>query len=166
MPEGFVSLEHWLRSSSGPVEPRSEYAPVAPDAPDAPDESIRTSSELEELEYEVCARVRRFRAMLDEALDRHVHELLQEIAVAVLGRELQLAPADLSAIVRSASRRIAPEEPVAIHVHPAEVEYCSVGLPVLGDDRMRRGDVEIHLKSGSIDARLGVRLEQLLDRVP
>jgi flagellar biosynthesis/type III secretory pathway protein FliH len=35
-------------------------------------------------------------------------------------------------------------------------------LPVIADPRLRSDDVRIELHSGSIDARLGVRIEQVL----
>jgi len=161
MPEGFVSLKSWFRCEEAPVEPQRE--PAAESPVDGP---ARAPSPVEELEYEVCARVRRFGAMVDDALDHQVASLLREIAVDIIGRELQLASSDLSAIVRAARERHAfAQQPLRVRVHPSEVDRLELDVPVVGDERLRSGDAVIELRSGSIDARLGVRIEQLFERV-
>jgi flagellar biosynthesis/type III secretory pathway protein FliH len=156
MPE-FVTLAAWLRGEEPPVIPASDEVEAVVHEEPPPLEP----SPDDELVADVCARVRRFRAMLDDALDRTLADLLREIAVDVVGRELLLAPADLAAIVRRACERCA-EIPVAVRVHPSQQPLCDFDVPVLPDPLLRNGDVQIELRSGSIDARLGVRIEQML----
>jgi flagellar biosynthesis/type III secretory pathway protein FliH len=159
MPDGFITLVQWLRADAPPVlacEP--EVAIEIPD--DAPCEPAA----YETLVADVCARVRRFRASLTEALDRSLADLLRDIAAEVIGRELQLAPSDLAAIVRRALERCVPDEVLAVHVHPAQIDACRLDVPVVPDSQLRRDDATIALRSGSIDVRLGVRLERLLER--
>jgi flagellar biosynthesis/type III secretory pathway protein FliH len=160
MPE-FVTLATWLRKDA-PVIARIEEEPVVQEVHD---ESAPCEAQPDdELVADVCERVRRFRAMLADALDRSLAELLREIAIDVVGRELLLAPADLEAIVRRARERCA-EIPIAVRVHPAQHRLCDFGVPALADPSLRSDDVQIDLRSGSIDARLGVRIEQMLARV-
>lgn len=159
MPE-FLTLAAWLRKNA-PVITREEEA-AAQEVRDEP-APCETQPD-DELIADVCERVRRFRAMLADALDRSLGELLREIAIDVVGRELLLAPADLETIVRRARERCA-EIPVAVRMHPSQQRLYDLGVPALPDPSLRSDDVQIELRSGSIDARLGVRIEQMLARV-
>jgi flagellar biosynthesis/type III secretory pathway protein FliH len=155
----FVTLGAWLNREEPLLIPAGdEVEAFVPQEP-----TLVEPSPDDELIADVCARVRRFRAMLDDALDRTLADLLREIAVDVVGRELLLAPADLAAIVRRARDRCA-EIPVAVRVHPSQQLLGDFDVPVLPDPLLRSGDVQIELRSGSIDARLGVRIEQMLVR--
>lgn len=155
MRDGFVPLAAWLRPSE------TDENPVAP--PERPNEDFPNEDRPdEELMFEVGARVRRFRAMLDDALERSLQELLREIAVVVVGRELHSAPADLEAIVRRARERCALEQPLAVRVHPSQASSLRLDVPVIADPQLRSDDVMIDLRSGSIDASLGARIECLL----
>jgi flagellar biosynthesis/type III secretory pathway protein FliH len=161
MPE-FVTLAAWLRKDA-PVITIIEEEPAVQEVQDEP-VPCETPSEDDELVADVCERVRRFRAMLADALDRSLTDLLREIAIEVIARELLLAPADLEAIVRRARERCA-EIPLAVRVHPSQQRLYDFDVPVLSDPLLRSDDVQIELRSGSIDARLGVRIEQMLARV-
>jgi len=155
MPE-FVTLAAWLRPPAPHIEsPAEADAPPAepPPQPVACDES----AVAEALSY-----VRRFRAMLADALDRALADLLRDISADVVGRELHCAPADLQRIVQRALERAASAEPLAVRVHPSQVELVQLDVPVVGDARLRPDDVRIELRSGTIDASLGVRIEQIL----
>jgi flagellar biosynthesis/type III secretory pathway protein FliH len=152
----FVALGTWLC----PAAPA-----IAIDPPAREDESPSDPPALpgeEDVIADVGARVRRFRAMLADALDRSFADLLRDIAAEVLGRELQCAPAELQAIVERALERAADELPVCVHVHPSQLALLQLDLPVVADARLRCDDVRIDLRSGTIDASLGLRLEQLL----
>lgn len=168
MPEGFVSMAAWMR---GPVavdeqvvEAQPEFPTVAcEDAPQNEPVAQEDDDMPEALLGDLCSDVRRFRAALADALDYSVAQLVRDIAVDVLGRELQLAPSDLAAIVARARRRFSHEEPVAIRVHPDDVSQLDVcDLRIVADAKLRRGDAILDLSTGTIDASLGVRLESLL----
>jgi flagellar biosynthesis/type III secretory pathway protein FliH len=161
MPE-FVTLAAWLRKDAPVVALEEEEETAVQEVHDEPVRCVTQPDD--ELIADVCERVRRFRAMLADALDRSLAELLREIAIDVVGRELLLAPADLEAIVRCARERCA-EIPLAVRVHPAQQRLYYFDVPVLPDPSLRSDDVQIELRSGSIDARLGVRIEQMLARV-
>jgi flagellar biosynthesis/type III secretory pathway protein FliH len=154
MPE-FVTLAAWLRPVPAPEEPAQE-----------PEEELTASppevSPEEEAIADVLSGVRRFRAMLADALDRALLDLLRDIAVEVVGRELAYGAADLQSIVARALERAAPERPLAVYVHPTQRDLVQLDVPVIGDPQLRSDDVRIELHSGSIDARLGVRIEQVL----
>lgn len=114
---------------------------------------------------DVCAEIRRFHAALADAVDAALHEIVRDVACEVLGRELQLATADVAAIARSALERFASDVPLRLRVHPHDASaLATLGLPVVQDAALRRGDVVIELRSGTIDASLGTRLETVLER--
>ncbi len=160
MPE-FVPLALWLRNDAPVIAIIQEESVVQ----EAQDEPVPCETRPDdELIADVCERVRRFRAMLADALDRSLAELLREIAIEVVGRELLLSPSDLEAIVQRARERCT-EIPVAVRVHPSQLRLCDFGVPALPDPSLRSDDVQIALRSGSIDARLDVRIEQMLARV-
>ena len=160
MPE-FVTLAAWLRPETPAIDvPAQADEPVA-QAPPAP---LPSHEDADEAMFEVGSRARRFRAMLDDVLERTLAELLRDIAAEVIGRELHCAPADVQRIVQRALERAADEHPVAVRVHPSQLERLQLDLPLIADERLRRDDVRIELRSGTIDASLGVRLEHLLAR--
>ena len=157
MPE-FMTFAAWLRKDPPVIIVEQETLVEDPQGEPEPSEMPPD----EQLVADVCERLRRFRAMLADALDRSLTELLREIAIDVVGRELLLAPADIEAIVRRARERCG-EIPVAVRVHPSQ-RLHDFDVPVLPDASLRSDDVQIELRSGSIDARLGVRIEQMLAR--
>lgn len=112
---------------------------------------------------ETVAAVRCFRAALADALDVAVQTLLADIAAGVLARELELAPSDIAGVVARARERFASEDPLVVRVHPGDLARLA-GAPftTVADERLRRGDVTIELHSGTIDARLGTRLDAVL----
>ncbi len=154
MPE-FLTLAAWLRPVPAPEAPAQEHAQES--AAPLPEASLEEAAIAD-----VLSRVRRFDAMLADALDRALVDLLREIAVEVIGRELACGPADLQIIVARALERAAPERPLAIYVHPTQRDLVQFDLPVIADPQLRSDDVRIELHGGSIDGRLGVRIEQLL----
>jgi flagellar biosynthesis/type III secretory pathway protein FliH len=152
MPE-FIALGTWLC----PPAPA-----IATDPPAHDDEPPPAPPAEEDAIADLASRARRFRAMLADALDRSLADLLRDIAAEIVGRELQCAPTELQRIVERALERAADELPLSVHVHPSQLALLQLGLPLVADARLRRDDVRIELRSGTIDASLGVRLEQLL----
>jgi flagellar biosynthesis/type III secretory pathway protein FliH len=145
----FVPLAVLLRPQPAEQDEPASEPPRAPElsrSPTETDEAIRAA--------------RLFRAGIADALEAEVGELLRRIARDVLGRELLLASADVKAVVDAALERHAGETALAIRVHPADLEALAASpLERISDDRLRRGDVIIEMRSGTIDASLDARLD-------
>jgi hypothetical protein len=110
--------------------------------------------------------VRIFRARLADAFDAARTALVHELAYAVLGRELQLAPADIASIAQRITVEHAATQPLRVRVAPADVAAVNAraaGLPpIVADAFLAPGDAMLEFADGHIDARLGVRLAALL----
>ena len=153
----FVTLEQF-------VERPTPAAPAQPVETPEPG-PVAETGELDIAVGDALSAVRRFRAALADAFVAEIQTLLRDIAASVLARELELAPADVAAIVENVRARCADEAPLRIRVHPGDAaSVCLDGVPVVVDGRLRRGDVEIDLRSGTIDATLGARLQNVLVR--
>jgi hypothetical protein len=124
----FVALVNWLRETPASPEPVAIEEPplieeVIPDCEPAPEDDLID---------DVCARVRRFRAMLADAFDY------------VQTRGEPQAPLRI---------RVHPSQ-----LAHAEV----IALPLVADSQLGEKDALIELHCGSISARLQVPLERLL----
>lgn len=157
MHDEFVPLDAFLRPAAV-VAPREEDTSRPAPALAEPVEPVHAE------EFDDAYRaVRCFRAALADALDVAVAALLEDIAACVVARELRLAPADVAAIVARARERFAGEEPVAIRVHPDDAAaIAEVDVAIVADPALRRGDVNVVVKAGTIDASLGARLACVL----
>ncbi|MBV8490595.1 MAG: hypothetical protein JO199_08700 [Candidatus Eremiobacteraeota bacterium] len=154
MPE-FVTLEEFLK----PRIPENDVCEVRDDAV----ESAFDEEEDDRCFDETLAAVRRFKAALDEALEIAVGNVVREVAVAVVARELSLAPAGLAAIVEDARKRFGVDRILRVRVNPLEAHLLTgLNVDVAADRALRTGDVEIDLDDGTIDATLGARLERVL----
>jgi len=116
-------------------------------------------------EVAAAREIRLFQAHLREALDSAIETLCDDIAADVVGRELQLAPADIKEIVKRALDRFAAEGPVCVRVHPDDRDALSADVPSAADCTLRRGDAILAVRSGEIDISLGVRLDSILRAV-
>ena len=156
MHDTFVSLTEYLR---GPAPALPEPMSIESEPPNA--EAAASDDEVSPVE-ETLADVRRFQAALADALEVRLEGLLGDIAAGVLARELRIAPPDLRAIVER-ELALAGEPPVRIRAHPDECESLQAfDSIVVADPAMRRGDVTIEVRSGTIAATLGCRLERAL----
>ncbi len=113
-------------------------------------------------EIDVLREMRLFRARIIEATEAAVETLVADIAADVLARELRLAPADVETIVDRALQRFFEDEPLRVRVHADDALNVECGVPLVTDAKLQRGDAVIELRTGTIDARLGVRLATLL----
>lgn len=152
----FISLAALLRQPNDAQEPvpAIEPAPACslvvaarPTAPDL-DEALRAA--------------RCFRAALADALDARLEDLLRDLASDVLARELMLAPADIAAILRRLIDERTADGPLCVRV-AAEDAALPCALPLVVDPALRPGDAVLVCAHGSIDARLGVRLADILE---
>jgi flagellar biosynthesis/type III secretory pathway protein FliH len=155
MHDTFVSLAEYLRVPAA--------IPAEPIVPEVGECNVETNPPDENVPVEeALADIRRFRAALADALDVRVERLLGDVAAGVLARELRIAPVDLRAIV-ARELALAGDPPVQVHAHPDECELLRAfeGI-VVADPALRRGDVRIELRSGTIAATLGCRLERAI----
>lgn len=144
----FVPLEHYVNTPAPPRDPEDCTAVLEP------------SVELRETLHEI----RRFRAGLGDAFEAAREELLRDLAADVLARELTSAPVEIERIASRVLARFDDDEPLRILAHAGDVPALTgLGLPVVTDARLRRGDVQIMLRHGTIDASLGVRLAHVLE---
>jgi flagellar biosynthesis/type III secretory pathway protein FliH len=151
MSDEFVPLANYLRPAA--VAPSVEVSPACDSEPsDAPYAQAESD--------EAMRSARRFRAALADALDVAVQRLVRAIARDVLARELQLEPADLTAIVAKALDRQADERVLSVRAHPTDLAaLASIGLERVADSTLAPGDILIALHSGTIDLSLNARLE-------
>jgi flagellar biosynthesis/type III secretory pathway protein FliH len=155
MHDTFVPLAEYLRV---PVAAPEEPSAGEDDAPDVDTGPHGEDAFVEE----ALADIRRFRAALADALELRVERLLGDIAASVLARELRTASVDLHAIV-ARELALAGESPVKVRAHPDECESLAAWAgAVVADPSLCRGDVTIELRSGTIAATLGVRLDRAL----
>ena len=131
-----------------PEERGDDTSPAAPERDDDVSEALREA--------------RLFRARLADAFAEASQRLLRELACEVLARELRLAPCDLAALVQ----RVRECVPV-VRVRVAAADLGAVtGVPVVADLALQAGDAIVELAGGALDARLGVRLEAVLEAFP
>ena len=160
MHDTFVPLAEYLRAPAAASTCEAVEEAQPPGEHDAEIVAADGEGALED----ALAEVRRFRAALADALDARIEVLLREIATTVVGREIGIAPADVRAIV-AREIALAGEPPLKIRANPFECDALRrAGYAVAADPAMRRGDLAIELRSGTIDASLGCRLEGVLDR--
>lgn len=118
---------------------------------------------------------RMFRARLADAFDEAAARLLRELAAEVLVRELRLAPCDIEALIARLRKRapvvrvrVAPDDVARMYGAPgvrvARDKVAHVhGVPVAADEALETGDAIVELAAGAVDARLGVRLANVLE---
>jgi flagellar biosynthesis/type III secretory pathway protein FliH len=154
MPDAFVPLAIYVRPSTSPA-PENEIEPATQSPSPQP-----VSQDLRDAVREV----RRFRAALADSLEAASEEVLRDLAAEVLARELRLAPADVETIARRALERVFDEEPLKLRVHPGDAPTVQpLGVPISPDAALRRGDLILELRYGTIDLTLGARLSAALD---
>ncbi len=107
--------------------------------------------------------VRLFFAALADALDAVRSDLLRDLSVEVLGRELALEEVDVARIAQRLLEQFERDEPLTMYAHADDVKALGdCGVPVHAAEGLRRGDVRLELRYGSIDASLGARLASVL----
>ena len=151
----FVSLADFLRP---PVANEPAPEPVMHVPPIAPSLACSCTDD-------VARDVRLFRARLADAFDERCERLVHELAYAVLGREMLVAPVDLAGIVARIVAEHPDMQPLRVRVSPCDAQAVgALALPaMIADAALAPGDAIVELTGTSIDARLGIRLCALLN---
>ncbi len=155
-----------------PVRRVVESTPVESAAQSAPSDDISPCSSdvvpAREL-VDVLRDARVFRAHAADAFDEAAARLVRELAAQVLVRELRLAPCEIAELVARARERI-PVLRVRVSPHDArrmhDASSGSVALhdvSLIADEQLDDGDAILEVAGGSLDARLGVRLADVLE---
>ncbi|MBV8530879.1 MAG: hypothetical protein JO104_06145 [Candidatus Eremiobacteraeota bacterium] len=136
-------------------EPTTESAPTL---------ALAEPASPPQIDYESVRAARLFRAALRDALDVALETLLKKIALDVLARELQIAPADVAALVARAVEEFGSQRILSVRVNPRDVDVvANLGLEPVADDALQPGDMRIELQIGTIDRTLETRVEAALD---
>lgn len=128
----FVALATWLRgplpAAEQPIVEEPAVLAIEPDVVQEPEPERPEDALLDE----VCGRLRRFRAMLDDAFD-----YVQERGTPTTPLRVRVHPMHLAAA-------------------------SAIGLPLVADGELPDEEAVIELRCGSIEARLHVPIAQLL----
>lgn len=160
VPAEFVSLADVLRPRAAAKCSDVAEADVAPAIDEAAPREVTSEDGLH---AEALRDARRFRAVLADALESALASLLREFACDVLARELLAAPCAMDALVARLVREHIGAGPLRVRVSPDD-QLTTCDFPVVRDAALQPGDAILECTSGSIDARLGVRLADILDR--
>jgi Flagellar assembly protein FliH len=154
-----------------PVRRVAEDAVVERVAEDPDKERVsctsKTSASPELVDVLRDARV--FRARLVDAFDEAAARLVRELAAQVLVRELRLAPCEIAELVARARERlpvlrvrVSPYD--ATRMHDVSSDAAASGdVSVIADEQLDDGDAILEVAGGALDARLGVRLADVLE---
>ncbi|MHB8148240.1 MAG: FliH/SctL family protein [Vulcanimicrobiaceae bacterium] len=160
MPDGFVSLREYVRHD----EPERVVSMPEVLESNACEPDVEEDDERDAAFAAFISQVKRMRAALADACTALSEDLTRDISIGILARELRLAPIDIAAIVEATLDRARNDLPVAVHVHPDDLTALgALDVRTIPDPALRRGDVTIDVRHGSIDASLGVRLDALLE---
>lgn len=164
MPNAFVPLYDYIRSAATPIATLCEEH-------EEPEEDIEQITEdpllQSEMPYEsIFSDIRHFRAHLADALDRAREKLLQDLACHVLARELSIKPVEIATLVSKLLEDFGETGHTAVRVHPDDLAQLRdiemLDCQVIPDVTLHRGDAMLELSDGTVDARLGVRLDNIL----
>jgi flagellar biosynthesis/type III secretory pathway protein FliH len=155
VPGKFIALADLL--CPPPVEPVAAFeSQVEPILPDAPRES-------DDCSYAAVSDARRFRAALADVLAHAAASLVRELASDVLARELNVAPCDMDALIARLLSDHLSASPLRVRISPHD-RITTNDFPVVIDDSLQPGDAILECANGAIDARLGVRLADVIER--
>jgi hypothetical protein len=159
--DAFVPLAVWLRGPVADADPDPCPKVEANREPDRPAPPTSPAPVEPPEMAELLRDVRLFRARLADALDAATAVVVRELAYAVLGRELAVAPADVATLAARILAERPAAEPVAVHHAPADAFAAPV--PAVADPSLAPGDLVLVFRDGTVDARLGVRLAVALE---
>lgn len=158
-PDAFIPLGEWLVPRGAIPTPSEVSAPMTP--ADMEPAIAEIASSVAMPLAELARELRVFRAALAEAAVVARTTLITDVAVAVLGRELQSAPVALDAIVARAVAERRADEPLRVRVAPADAGIACA-LSVVADPELLPGDAMLECTGGGIDLTLGIRLSDVI----
>ncbi len=142
--------------AAAPEPPPSAATPSPPPPrPSAPDPQVAAVMKG------FVAELRRLRARAADLFEMESETLLATLGADVLARELLLAPADISALVKRAKARLGTAA-MTVRLAPDDCAYFGETLGAEPDAGLERGDIIVETAHGSIDMRLGSRLKASL----
>jgi flagellar biosynthesis/type III secretory pathway protein FliH len=137
-----------------PIRPREVEAPPVQGA----------SPQIGAMLATFASEIVRLRARAAELVENEAESLLQMIASRVLVRELELAPADVTALVLRVREEWDSAHPLRFRVALADLERLGALGPTLeADPALQPGDLQVELGEGLLDLRLGTRLAAVLE---
>jgi len=140
----FRSLAELLRGEE-PIE-------IEQPAPELASEPVRDV-------VEAMRDVRLFRARIAEAVEEAAARVLHRIAEDVVCRELQMAPCDIDAVVRTCLAQLTDRQGLRIFVHPDDA-HAVRSYETECDTTLERGDCRLELAYGSVHSTLVLRLAE------
>ncbi len=107
----------------------------------------------------------RLRARAAELVEGEAESLLAMIASRVLVRELELAPADVSALAAAVWNEWNAYHEVRFRVAPSDLERLEeLGVALEPDPALQPGDLQVEFADGVLDLRMGTRLASVLEQ--
>ncbi len=103
-----------------------------------------------------------FSARIADAFECVRERLLTECVQTIVARELLLAPVDVARVVADLVE--AHGQPMRVRLAPDDRDVACE-FPVVIDPNLKHGDAILELQSGIIDARLAVRVADLVSRL-
>ena len=166
MPAEFVTLAELLRPRvlmAAPIADTSAFD-EATHREAALNERVPAPCSCEaETKAEAIRVARHFRAALADALANATATLIRELASEVLARELTITPCAIESLVARLASDHVSAGPLRLRISPFDrVTTCE--FPIVVDASIQAGDALLECTSGIVDARLGVRLSDVLDR--
>ncbi len=169
MSDGFRSFASILTQASRPEPAATERPepptppPIMPAAVDAPP-AQKASPQIMAVLANFAAEVVRLRARAAELLETETESLLQMIASRVLVRELELAPADVEALIATVVTEWNGSRPLRFRVAESDLDDLRpLGETLVPDPSLQPGDLQVEIADGVIDLRLGTRLAAVLE---
>jgi flagellar biosynthesis/type III secretory pathway protein FliH len=162
LPEGFLPLADALRRLPHHAsEKRASEEKLARESAVPATRDIAHGEEIRDFIEEVA--LLRLRAL--EVFERARERLLERFADEVLARELQMQPADISAVARRLLAEFADDPPLTFLVAPADAARLSVDMTVRVDASLSPGDIVVAFSAGSIESPLRLRASAILAEI-
>jgi flagellar biosynthesis/type III secretory pathway protein FliH len=150
---------------AGPKAEPPTPPPLLPRGVEAPPAS-GSGAQVAAVLASFASEIVRLRARAAELAEHESESLLQMIAGRVLMRELELAPADVRALVTRVHTEWEESHPLRFRVAVDDVARLEgVGATLEPDAGLQPGDLQVEFADGMLDLRLGTRLAAVLEQL-